>query len=72
VLSRHADAGDGFHTGYGVYLYPDRRYGHGGGDPGLEVLLHRWPTDDVHLVVLCNMEGLAGDVRDLLISAWNR
>lgn len=71
VLTRHADAGDGFAEGYGVHLYPDGRYGHGGGDPGVEALVHRWPEDDVHLVVLVNTEvGLAGEVRDLMIAAW--
>ena len=70
MLTPHADAEDGFHEGYGVHLYPDGRYGHGGGDPGVEVLVHRWPDDDVHLVALCNMEGLAGEVRDLMVAAW--
>ncbi len=71
VLTRHADAGDGFGEGYGVHLYPDGRYGHGGGDPGVEALVHRWPDDDVHLVVALNTEaGLAGDVRDAMIAAW--
>ena len=37
VLTRHTDAGDGRGEGYGVHLYPDGRYGHGGGDPGVEV-----------------------------------
>ena len=71
VLAKHVDAGDGFYAGYGVLHYPDGRYGHGGGDPGVEVLVHRWPDADVHLAVLCNTEGgLAGEVRDLLIEAW--
>lgn len=70
VLAKHADAGDGFHEGYGVHLYPDGRYGHGGGDPGVEALVHRWPDEDLHLIVLCNTEGHAGEVRDLLVSAW--
>lgn len=71
VLTRHADHGDGWFEGYGVHLYPDGRYGHGGGDPGVEALVHRWPDDDVHLVVLCNVEaGLASDVRDAMIAAW--
>ena len=70
MLTPHTDAEDGFHEGYGVHLYPDGRYGHGGGDPGVEVLVHRWPDDDVHLVALCNMEGLAGEVRDLMVAAW--
>jgi CubicO group peptidase (beta-lactamase class C family) len=71
VLTRHTEAGDGFGEGYGVHLYPDGRYGHGGGDPGVEALVHRWPDDDVHLVVLCNTEdGFAGPVRDRMIAAW--
>jgi CubicO group peptidase (beta-lactamase class C family) len=71
VLNRNADAGDGFGEGYGVHLYPDGRYGHGGGDPGVEALVHRWPEDDVHLVVLINTEvGLASEVRDAMIAAW--
>jgi CubicO group peptidase (beta-lactamase class C family) len=71
VLTRHADAGDGFGEGYGVHLYPDGRYGHGGGDPGVETLVHRWPEEDVHLVVLVNTEvGLVVEVRDAMIAAW--
>jgi CubicO group peptidase (beta-lactamase class C family) len=69
VLAPHADAGDGFSYGYGVLRYPDGRYGHGGGDPGVEVLIHRWPDDDLNLVVLCNGEGIAGELRDQLIAA---
>ncbi len=70
VLTRHAEDGDGFAHGYGVLLYPDGRYGHGGGDPGVEVVIHRWPDDDVQLVVLCNGEGLAGEVRDAVVAEW--
>ena len=70
VLARHVDAGDGFWSGYGVLHYPDERYGHGGGDPGAEVLVQRFPDEDVHVVVLCNGEGLAGEVRDAVLQAW--
>jgi hypothetical protein len=57
--------------GYGVHLYPDGRYGHDGGDPGVEALAYRWPEEDVHLVVLINTEvGLVLDVRDAMIAAW--
>jgi CubicO group peptidase (beta-lactamase class C family) len=70
VLTPHTDAGDGFHQGYGVHLYPDGRYGHGGGDPGVEVLANRWPDTDENVVVLCNVEvGLAGEVRDAVVDA---
>jgi len=70
VLARHVDAGDGFFSGYGVLHYPDGRWGHGGGDPGVEVLVQRFPAQDVQVVVLCNGEGLAGDVRDAVLAAW--
>lgn len=69
VLTRHTDAGDGYFEGYGVHFYPDGRYGHGGGDPGVSVIANRWP-DDVHVVVLCSVEDLAGEVRDLVVEAW--
>jgi CubicO group peptidase (beta-lactamase class C family) len=70
MLAHHVDAEDGFSFGYGIRHYPDGRYGHGGGDPGVEVLVHRFPADDVNLVVLTNGEGMAGDVRDALLAAW--
>ncbi len=70
VLARQVDAGDGYSSGYGFLHHPDGRYGHGGGDPGVEVLLHRFPDDDVHLIVLCNVEGLADEVRDAVVDAW--
>jgi len=69
VLAPHSDAGDGYFEGYGVHLYPDGRYGHGGGDPGVEVFANRWPDEDVNIVVLCNGEGLAGDVRNAVVDA---
>jgi CubicO group peptidase (beta-lactamase class C family) len=70
VLAPHSDAGDGFFEGYGVHIYPDGRYGHGGGDPGVTVIINRWPDDDVNIVVLCNMEDMAVEVRDEVVSAW--
>lgn len=70
VLTKHVDAGFGFSMGYGVLFYPDGRYGHGGGDPGVEVNANRWPDDEVNIVVLCNMEGLASDVREQVLTAW--
>ncbi len=70
ALGRHAEAGDGYAFGYGVLHYPDGRFGHGGGDPGVEVLVARWPDEDTELAVLCNMEDLAGEARDLVLDAW--
>jgi CubicO group peptidase (beta-lactamase class C family) len=69
VLARHADAGEGYFEGYGVMLYPDGRYGHGGWDPGVMVLANRWPDEDVNVVVLCNGEGLGDEVRDAVVDA---
>lgn len=59
-------------TGYGVFLSgtgPAHRWGHGGGDPGAGVLVHRLPALDVHVIALCNVEGLVTDVRDQLVDA---
>jgi CubicO group peptidase (beta-lactamase class C family) len=70
VLTKHVDAGFGYFMGYGALYYPDGHYGHGGGDPGVEVNINRWPDDDVNIIVLCNMEELAGEVRDQVITAW--
>lgn len=69
VVTRHADAGEGFGYGYGVLLYADGRIGHGGGDPGVEVMANRWPAEDVDLVVLCNVEDQSVDVRDRMVAA---
>ena len=52
-----------------MHLYPDGRYGHGGGDPGVEVIANRWPDDDVHIVVLCNVEE-GRRVRNEVVAAW--
>ncbi len=40
VLTPHADAGQGFFSGYGVLIYPDGRYGHG----GATLASRSWPT----------------------------
>ena len=69
MLRPHAEWMDGRFEGYGVHLYPDGRWGHGGGDPGVAVTANRWPDDDVHIVVLGNTEGPVGEVRDLLRAA---
>jgi CubicO group peptidase (beta-lactamase class C family) len=66
MLRPHADASDGFFEGYGVHLYPDGGWGHGGGDPGVAVIANRWPHDDLDVVVLSNTAGPVGEVRDLL------
>jgi CubicO group peptidase (beta-lactamase class C family) len=72
MLHRHAAVVDdpGYHSGYGVHRYPDGRFGHGGGDPGVEVIVQRWPDDDVNLVVLCNVEDLSEAVRAAVLEEW--
>jgi CubicO group peptidase (beta-lactamase class C family) len=72
ALTPHVQVPDapGFAMGYGVFLYPDGRFGHGGGDPGVSVLAQRWPGEATSLVVLCNLEDPAADVRDAVIEAW--
>ena len=70
VLARHADAGAGYWSGYGVLHHADGRYGHGGGDPGVEVQVERYPDDDANLVVLCNVVGVVDDVRAAVRAAW--
>ncbi len=70
ALARHAESGDGFAFGYGVLHHPDGRIGHGGGDPGVEVLVARWPEEDAELVVLSNVEDLAWEARNLTLDTW--
>ena len=70
MLQPHADYEEGLRFGYGPMIYPDGRFGHGGGDPGVDVLVHRWPDEKTNLVVLANVEGLTGEVRDLVLDAW--
>lgn len=70
VMSRHAELGDGFGFGYGVLLYADGRFGHGGGDPGVDVIINRLPEEDVGVVVLCNVEEPSHEVRDTVLAAW--
>ncbi len=70
MLRPRADAGDGFSEGYGVHLYPDGRFGHGGGDPGVSALVARWPGEGANLVVLGNVEEHTGELRDLVLEAW--
>lgn len=70
VVHRHADAGDGFSYGYGVLFYPDGRLGHGGGDPGVEASVFRWPEESANLIVLSNTEGHVTAVRDQVLDAW--
>lgn len=67
MLTPRVPVDPGLDMGYGVLLYADK-WGHGGGDPGLEMLAHRMPGQDATVVALCNVEDLAGEVRDLLVA----
>lgn len=69
MLTPHATIAAGLDMGLGVFLYGEGRFGHGGGDPGYEVLIQRIPSHDSTVAVLCNVEGRAADVRDRLVEA---
>lgn len=69
MLTPHAEIAPGLLMGLGVFLYGDGRFGHGGGDPGGEVLVQSIPARDTTVVVLCNVEGHAARVRDRLVGA---
>lgn len=72
MLTPHARESEELAMGYGVWLRGGgrtRRFGHGGGDPGVEVLARRLPELDVTAVVLCNTSaGLVGEVIELLLA----
>ena len=55
--------------GYGALLYGDGRFGHGGGDPGVDVIIQRIPSHDSTVVVVCNTEAPVVAARTLLIDA---
>lgn len=70
MLEPREKLGDGYRHAYGFLVYPDGRFGHGGGDPGVQCLVHRFPDADANLVVLCNVEAWAGDLRDAVLETW--
>ena len=53
---RHATMEGDWSYGYGLVIYPDGRWGHGGGDPGVSAAVNHWPERDLTLVALCNVE----------------
>jgi CubicO group peptidase (beta-lactamase class C family) len=55
---RQAPIEEGWSYGYGLYIYPDGRWGHGGGDPGVSAVVNHWPDSDLTLVALCNVEAV--------------
>ncbi len=70
MLTPHAVFDDGADYGYGLILkHGPAGFGHGGGDPGAEGLVYRFPDLDANVVVLANVNGVAGDVRDLVVDA---
>jgi CubicO group peptidase (beta-lactamase class C family) len=63
---------DGGTMGYGVFGYDDprgARWGHGGGDDGVGVLIHRLPDLDVNVIAMCNVNDVVVDLRDALLAA---
>jgi CubicO group peptidase (beta-lactamase class C family) len=69
MLTPYVPVDPGLDMGYGAFLYGDGRFGHGGGDPGVNVLVQRLPRQDATVVALLNIEGPVGAVRDLLVEA---
>jgi CubicO group peptidase (beta-lactamase class C family) len=69
MLTPHVPVDPGIDYGYGCFLYGDGRFGHGGGDPGVQTLVQRIPAADATVVVLLNMEGRVSAARDLLVNA---
>jgi CubicO group peptidase (beta-lactamase class C family) len=70
ALTPRLDVIDDYRQGYGVLIYPDGRISHGGGDPGVSCLIHRWRREATNLVVLCNVEDVVSDVRNAAVDAW--
>ena len=56
ATQRQATIEDGWSYGYGVIIYPDGRWGHGGGDPGVSAAVNHWADRDLTVVALCNVE----------------
>ena len=56
AIQRHATIEDEWSYGYGFLIYPDGRWGHGGGDPGVDAAVNHWPDRDITIVALCNVE----------------
>ena len=69
MLAPHVSAAPGFDYGYGCFLYGDGRFGHGGGDPGVNALIQRVPAADSTVVVVCNTESPVVAARNLLLEA---
>ena len=56
AMRRQATIEDDWSYGYGLVIYPDGRWGHGGGDPGVSAAVNHWPERDLTVVALCNVE----------------
>ena len=56
AAQRHAAIAGDWSFGYGLMIYPDGRWGHGGGDPGVSAAVNHWPDRDLTVVALCNVE----------------
>jgi D-alanyl-D-alanine carboxypeptidase len=62
MLTRHVLEDGDMWMGYGVYVGEDGRFGHDGGDPGVETFAMYYPAADACLVVLANVEGFLAQV----------
>jgi len=73
AMQRHGTFGDGWSYGYSLIIYPDGRWGHGGGDPGVSAMVNHWPGPDLTVAALCNVEesddlNPAGALRDAVVA----
>ncbi len=70
---RHTTIDGDWSQGYGPIIYPDGRWGHGGGDPGVSAVVNHWPDRDLTVVALSNVEETAevnpaGALRDAVVA----
>lgn len=73
---RHAAIDGDWSYGYGLMIYPDGRWGHGGGDPGVSAAVNHWPERDLTVVALCNVEEKddldpSFELRDAVLAEWD-
>lgn len=69
MLTPHVPVQEGLSMGYGVFVGDDGRFGHGGGDPGVETYARRLPHLDTTVVVLCSVEDVLEEFHDVLMDA---
>ncbi len=69
AFTHHARVGEDLSMGYGIFVGDDGRFGHGGGDPGVETLCRRYPGKDLTMVMLSNVDEGLGAVYEPVLQA---